>query len=425
MDALFNYLQNSLTAYHAVDNAKEILLSNGFTQLLETDDWQLCEGGKYFTVRNGSSIIAFTIGALDGFHYKIAASHCDSPALKLKENCVNQGGLYATLNTETYGGGLWATFFDRPLKIAGRAVVQQGNKLTEKTVQAPFNVCIPSLAIHQNREANNGFAINNQIDLQPLLSCANDAPDNQAFIKSVVGADAISYDLYLVNADTPYAFGVNNEFIASPRVDNLTSVYASLRAFTQSECADGVCVLACLDNEEVGSSTYQGANGDFMENTLRRIAFALRFDENEYYKALASSFLLSVDNGHAVHPNHPEKSDPTNKTVLGGGVVIKNHAGKAYITDAASAAVVKTIFNNANVKYQNYFNRSDVRSGSTLGAFAVCHLGAHGADIGIAQLAMHSASECFAKADFDAEVDGLTAFFNTKLTRVEDGFIIE
>lgn len=425
MNALFNYLQHSLTAYHAVDNAKKILLEQGFTQLLETEDWQLCESGKYFTVRNGSSIVAFTIGALDGFHYKIAASHSDSPALKLKENCVNKSGLYATLNTETYGGGLWATFFDRPLKIAGRAVVQQGNKLVEKTVQAPFNVCLPSLAIHQNREANNGFAINNQIDLQPLLSCVNNAPDNEAFIKAVVGEDAVSYDLYLVNADTPYSFGVDSEFVASPRVDNLTSVYASLLAFTQSERKDGVCVFACLDNEEVGSSSHQGANGDFLENTLRRIAFALRFDENEYYKALASSFLLSVDNAHAVHPNHPEKSDPTNKTVLGGGVVIKSHAGKAYITDAASSAVVKTIFNNANVKHQTYFNRSDVRSGSTLGVSTVCHLGVYGADIGIAQLAMHSACECFAKADFDAEVNGITAFYNTKLTRTEDGFILE
>lgn len=425
MNALLNYLKQSLTAYHAVDNAKNFLLSCGFTQLLETEDWQLCEGGKYFVVRNGSSLVAFTVGSLDGFHYKIAASHPDSPALKLKENCVNQGNLYATLSTEPYGVGIWSTFFDRPLKVAGRAIVKAGNKLTEKTVQSPFNVYLPSLAIHQNRDANNGIAINNQIDLQPLLSCANNAPNAEEFIKKVVGEDAVAYDLYIVNADTPYSFGVNDEFVAAPRVDNLTSVYASLLALTQSECKDGVCVMACLDSEEVGSATYQGADSDFLENTLRRIAYALRFDENEYCKALASSFLLSVDNAHAIHPNHPEKSDLTNKTTLGGGVVIKNHSGKAYITDATAAALTKTIFSNANVKYQTFFNRSDVRSGGTLGAFAIRHLGVYGADIGIAQLAMHSACECFAIADYHEEVNGLTAFYNTKLTRVEDGFILE
>ena len=176
MKALFNYLENSLTAYHAVDNAKAHLLSHGFTQLLETEDWEICEGGKYFVIRNGSSLVAFTVGSLDGFHYKIAASHPDSPALKLKENCVNQGNLYATLNTETYGVAIWYTFFDRPLKVAGRAIVKEGNKLVEKTVSAPFNVCLPSLAVHQNREVNDGFAINKQIDLQPLLACAENAP---------------------------------------------------------------------------------------------------------------------------------------------------------------------------------------------------------------------------------------------------------
>ena len=425
MNALFDYLEKSLTAYHAVDNAKKLLLSHGFTQLFETEDWQLSEGGKYFVVRNGSSLVAFTVGSLDGFHYKITASHPDSPALKLKENCVNQGNLYATLNTETYGVAIWYTFFDRPLKVAGRAIVKEGNKLTEKTVQSPFNVCLPSLAVHQNRDVNEKFTVNKQIDLQPLLSCANNAPNAEEFIKNVVGSDAVAYDLYLVNADTPYSFGVNNQFAASPRVDNLTSVYASLLALTQSECKDGICVMACLDNEEVGSGTYQGADSDFLENTLRRIAYALRFDENEYCKALASSFLLSVDNAHAIHPNHPEKSDLTNKTTLGGGVVIKNHSGKAYITDATAAALTKTIFSNANVKYQTFFNRSDVKSGGTLGAFAVRHLGVYGADIGIAQLAMHSACECFAIDDYYEEVNGLTAFYNAKLTRVEDGFILE
>lgn len=423
--ALSEFLKTSYTAFHAVENVKNTLLANGFFPLSETEDWKLCEGGKYFVVRNGSSLVAFTVPALDGFSYKIVASHSDSPALQLKENPVKAGNFYATLNTETYGGGIWYSFLDRPLKIAGRAVVKEGNRLTEKNVCAPFQVTIPSLAIHQNRDVNENFSINKQIDLQPLLCSADCAPTHAEFIEKIVGEKAISYDLYLVNADMPYSFGVNEEFLASPRVDNLASLYASLLGFTQSDCKDGICVLACLDNEEIGNKTAQGADGDFLESVLRRIAYELRFDENEYYKALAGSFLLSIDNAHAVHPNHPEKSDPTNKTTLGGGVVIKSHAGKAYLTGGISSAVVKTVFENAGVQYQYFFNRSDVRSGGTLGAAIACHTGICGADIGIPQLAMHSACECFAKADFTQAVNGLTAFYNAKLTKLDDGFSVE
>lgn len=422
--ALSDFLKTSYTAFHTVENAVKLLLDNGFLPLSETEDWQLCEGGKYFVTRKGSSIVAFTVPALDGFNYKIVASHSDSPALQLKENPVNAGALYATLNTETYGGGIWYSFLDRPLKIAGRAIVKDGNRLIEKNVCAPFQVTIPSLAIHQNRDVNDHFSINKQIDLQPLLSCAGNAPTQAEFMEKVVGEKAISYDLYLVNADTPYSFGLDDEFLATPRVDNLTSVYASLLAFTHSDCKDGICVFACLDNEEIGNKTAQGADGDFLESILRRIAYELRFDENEYYKALAGSFLLSVDNAHAVHPNHPETSDPTNKTTLGGGVVIKSHAGKAYLTDAISSAVAKTVFENAGVKYQHFFNRSDAKSGGTLGAAIACHTGICGADIGIPQLAMHSACECFAKADFIQAVNGLTAFYNAKLTKLDDGFSV-
>ncbi|MBQ8295226.1 MAG: hypothetical protein IJX87_02195 [Clostridia bacterium] len=228
-----------------------------------------------------------------------------------------------------------------------------------------------------------------------------------------------------MNADMPYAFGLKNEFLASPRIDNLSSVYSSLEGLLQAENNSGICVAAMLDNEEVGSLTAQGADGDFLENVLRRIAYALRFDDNEYYKALASSFLLSADNAHALHPNHPEKSDPTNKTLMGGGVVIKTHANKAYVTDGLSAAILKTVFDNANVKYQAFFNRSDARSGSTLGAASQRHIGIRGADIGIAQLAMHSACECFASADYTEMVNGITAFFNSTIENTQNGISVK
>ena len=423
MQALTEFLKNSFTSYHVCENAKKLLLENGFQPLYEEDDWAISEDGKYFVERSGA-LIAFTIGALDDFSYKIIASHTDSPALKLKENPLQKSPLYATLNTETYGGGIWYSFFDRALKIAGRVIVKDNDRLYEKTVVSPFNVRLPSVAIHQNRSANEGFSVNAQVDLAPLLALSENVENMQTLISKIAGEEVLSYDLYLVNADMPYSFGINNEFLASPRIDNLTSVYASLSALVKEGARRGVCVAACMDNEEMGSLTAQGADGDFMETVLRRIAYSLRFDDMEYYKALANSFLLSVDNAHASHPNHPEKSDPTNKTALGGGVVIKNHANRAYVTDALSSAVVKTIFDNANVRYQTFFNRSDVRSGSTLGSIALRHTSMAGADIGLPQLAMHSACECFAKADYAELTNGIFAFYACTLTREEDGFRI-
>lgn len=424
MKKLIDFLHQSSTPFHAIENAKSMLEEHGFCRLSETEDWILSEGGKYYVVRAGA-MIAFTVGSLNDFSYKIVASHTDSPMLKLKENPVQKSALYATLNVETYGGGLWYSFLDRPLKIAGRVIRRENNRLCEETVTSPFTVVIPSVAIHQNRDANQGFAINPQIDLQALLGLSADLDGSDTLLECIAGENVVSHDLFLVNADMPYSFGLNEEFLAAPRIDNLTSVYASLEAIAFDEPRVGICVAACLDNEEIGSGTAQGADGDFLEKVLRRIAYAFRFDDNEYYKALGNSFILSVDNAHAVHPNHPEKSDTTNKTVLGGGVVIKNHANKAYVTDALSSAVLKTVFENADVKYQTFFNRSDVRSGSTLGTMLIRQIGASGADIGLPQLAMHSACECFKKSDYEELEKGLLAFYAAHFIREENGFQID
>lgn len=418
---LRDFLNDSLTGYHAVENAKTLLTENGFTALSETEDWQLCENGKYFVERNGS-LIAFTVGNLDEFSYKIAATHVDSPALKLKEKPLRRVDSYATLNVETYGGLLRYSFLDRPLRIAGRAVRNIDGRLVSETVQSPFLVTIPSLAIHMNRGVNDGATFNPQVDLQPLLGLGEDCNE---WLERTVGDNAISQELYLVNADAPYTFGVNDEFLASPRIDNLTGVYASLQALLAHADSQGVCVAAMLADEEIGSRTMQGANGSFLETTLKRVAYAFRFDDAEFFKILASSFLLSVDNAHALHPNHPEKSDPTNKTLLGGGVALKSHANKAYTTDAVSAAIVKTVFDRAGVKHQSFFNRSDMPSGSTLGIPAASQLGILAADIGIAQLAMHSACECFALADYEELTNGITAFYSSDIYADENGFIVK
>lgn len=421
MQLLTDFLANSLTAYHAKENARSALLKNGFTPLLETEDFEIAEGGKYF-VERGASLIAFTVGGLDRFSYKIVASHVDSPALKLKENPLKTVANCTVLNVEPYGGGIWYSFFDRPLKIAGQVVKNNGGCVEAETIESPFNVCIPSLAAHQNRSVNEGFAVNAQADLLPLLSLASEKSE---WLEKLAGEDRVlSHDLFVVNCEKPYTFGANDEFLASPRIDNLTSVYATLEALFNKADENGVCVAAFMHHEEIGSHSAQGAGGDFLENVLRRIAYALRFDDNEFYKALASSFFLSVDNAHALHPNHPEKSDPTNKTLLGKGVVIKSHAGGAYVTNAISSAVIKTVFEKAGVAYQNFFNRSDARSGSTLGVSALTRLGMAGADIGLAQLAMHSACECFASSDYLELLNGLTAFYSSDFIAKTDGFII-
>ena len=424
INQFLEFLENSYTAYQAAENARTFLIENGFRPLSETDDWELEENGRYFVERNGSSIIAFTVGALDNFSFKIVASHTDSPALKLKENAATATGPYAKLNAETYGGGIWYSFFDRPLKIAGRVVVKDGETLKSENVVSEYTVTIPSLAVHMNRGVNEGFSVNPQTDLQPLfaLSENGETPD---FLAPLSEREIVSYDLYVVNSEGPCLFGLNNEFISSPRIDNLSSVWTSLEALASHAESGGVCVAACLDNEEVGSQTLQGAGGDFLENVLRRIAYALKFDDNEYYKALAASFLISLDNAHAMHPNHPEKCDPTNRTAMGGGVVIKNHANKAYTTDALSSAVIETVFDKAGVRYQTFFNRSDMRSGGTLGAISLGHAGILSADLGLAQLAMHSASECFAKSDYNELVNGLTAYYSSDILFTDNGIEVK
>ena len=410
---LKRFLQTSYTAFHAVDNAKALLRENGFEPLSENEDWEVQEGGKYYVERGGCALIAFTVGNLDNFSFKIAAAHVDCPALKIKESPVIKTEPYEKLNVETYGGGLWYSFLDRPLKIAGRIVYEDEGALKAETVTSEYCVTIPSVAIHQNRKANDGFAINAQVDLLPLLSASGNGGE---WLSNITDKQVVAKELYLVNANEPYFFGVKNEFMASPRIDDLTGVYAILQALTEhAQGSGGICVAALFDNEEVGSRSFGGAAGDLLENTLRRITYALKMDDSELYKAFAGSMLISVDNGHALHPNHPENTDPTNKATLGGGVVIKHHAGKAYTTDTMSAAIMQTICNRAGVKHQAFFNRSDVASGSTLGTISQARISMPAVDIGLPQLAMHSANESFAVADYDELHTALTAFFSSTL----------
>lgn len=415
MNGLLKFLETSYTAYQAVENAATFLEEKGFSPLSEHEEWNIKTGGKYYVIRNGSSIVAFTVGA--GSKYKIIASHTDSPCLKIKENPVTETDGFIKLNAETYGGGIWYSFFDRPLALAGRTVTEQDGVLTAKSFVSGFRAVIPSLAVHMNREVNDKFAPNPQVDLQPVLSLAKIDWD------ALLG-NPLSCDIYAVCAEKPFESGANGEFITSPRVDNLTSVYASLRALAEADGKD-ICVCACLDNEEVGSRTQQGAGSDFLRSVLSRISLARGISEEAQYCALASSLLISLDNAHSVHPNHPEKCDSTNRARLGGGVVIKAHADKAYTTDAVTSALVKTVFNRAGVKYQSFYNRSDMRSGGTLGAISLGQVSIPSVDLGIAQLAMHSAMETFAKEDYSELEKGLKAFFQSDITITERGAAVK
>ena len=350
MSALNEFLETSYTAYHAVKNAAEYLIANGFSLLSEGEDWNVEEGGKYFVTRGGSSLIAFSVGALDnGLAFRIAASHADSPALKLKDNAVFATGAYEKLNAECYGGGIWYSFFDRPLKIAGRIVESEKGVLRSRVVESDYFVTIPSVAVHQNRGVNEGFAVNAQTDLCPLYSLARQGGD---LVSSFSSAPVAAYDLYLVNAQSPYVFGRNGEFLASPRVDNLTSVFASVEALTSVRAASGVCVAAIFDNEEVGSSTRQGADSSFLRDVLDRILNAIPHSAQAQAQAFANSFVLSADNAHAVHPNFADKADPCNKVILGKGVVVKVNASQKYTTSGLTGAAFTAICEKAGVPVQ-------------------------------------------------------------------------
>lgn len=415
MNGLLQFLETSYTPYHAVENAQKLLNENGFTRLHESEKWELKQDGKYYVVRGGSALIAFTVGERHG--YRIVASHTDSPCLKLKNNPVMLADGYTRLNTEPYGGGIWYSFFDRPLRVAGRVIDKKKNGTLEpRLYTGEYTLVVPSVAVHMNRDVNSNFAPNPQTDLLPLYAVGEGALG--------LSENTVAYDLYLACAQPPFFCGANGELIGTPRADNLTSVYSSLQALVSAK-PNAVNVCACFDSEEVGSRTLQGAGSDFLRTTLERISACRKENKEDLARALSASFLLSLDNAHAVHPNRPEKCDPTNRPVLGGGVVIKSHADRAYTTDALTCAVVQTIFDKAGVKYQHFFNRSDMRSGSTLGAISLSQVGVPSCDIGLAQLAMHSAVETFSKDDYAALERGLTAYYQSEIACKADTIVVK
>ena len=419
---LMAFIKQSPTAFHAVDNMKKMLKENDYEELLEGQAWKIKPGKRYFVSRNNSSIIAFNLGSkLDKYSFNVAASHSDSPTFKIKENAeIEIKGKYTQLNTEGYGGMLCATWFDRPLSIAGRVLIQEGNSYITKLVNIDRDlVMIPNVAIHMNRAVNDGFAYNKQIDMLPLFggsdSKAGDLKHLIAEQLNVADENIYGMDLYLYNRMEPSIWGVNEEFISCSQLDDLQCAYASLQGFLKGSNDQSINVFACFDNEEVGSGTKQGAGSTFLYDILKRVNNALGKNDEEFYQALASSFMLSADNAHAVHPNHPEKTDVNNCVYLNEGVVVKSHAGQKYTSDALSIAVFKGLCKKANVPVQFFANRSDALGGSTLGNIAMAQVSMNCVDIGLPQLAMHSSYETTGIKDTYYMIKVMEEFFNSHI----------
>lgn len=413
---LLKFIQKSPTAFQAVEEMSQRLQKEGFKELKEEKHWDLKAGGNYFVTRNHSAVIAFSIPKKPAWKFHIMASHSDSPALKIKENPeMEVEKAYIKLNVERYGGMLLAPWFDRPLSVAGRLIVRKNGEIQEKLVAVDKELLvIPNHAIHMNREVNDGYKYNVQKDMLPLYS---DYDGKGSFMKlmaaeaDVAEEDILGHDLFLYNRTPGTVWGANEEFISAPRLDDIQCAFASLEGFLRGERKESIAVHCVLDNEEVGSTTKQGAASTFLKDTLMRINMGLGRTQEEYLMTLADSFMVSADNAHALHPNHTDKTDPVNRPVLNGGIVIKYNANQKYCTDGVSAAIFKDICDRAEVPYQIFVNRSDMAGGSTLGNISNTQVPMKTVDIGLAQLAMHSVYETTGAKDTESLAKAAAVLF--------------
>lgn len=403
-----------------------MLKKKGFIELMEENEWNLQEGGKYFVIRADSSIIAFKVPTAKYTNYQIIASHSDSPTFKIKENEeMDACGHYVELNVEKYGGMLCAPWFDRPLSVAGKVVVNHAGVLETKLVNIDRDLCmLPSLAIHMDRQANEGHAYKIQKEMIPIYGDETSKGTFMNMVAKTVGVkreDILGSDLFLYNRSAASVWGANEEFFSAPKLDDLQCAFAAVNAFLTSENDKSVSVFCVFDNEEVGSGTKQGADSTFLQDVLERINECMDRTPQQYKMAVAGSFMISADNGHAVHPNYADKADPTNHPFLNQGPVIKYNANQKYTTDSVSAAIFKTICEKARVPYQTYVNNSDVAGGSTLGNISNAHVSLNTVDVGLSQLGMHSPYETGGVKDTWYMAEAMKMFYQTTISRDERG----
>ena len=434
---MLDFIKNSPSCFHAVKNISEKLIQNGFLELSESQKWNLQKGNKYFVTRNSSSVIAFTIPENEEKNspFMICAGHSDSPSFKLKENPEISSSGCVVLNVEKYGGMLIAPWFDRPLSVAGRIIVKTDKGLKQILVDIDRDLLmIPNLAIHMNREANDGHKIDVQNEVRPVLSLN----ENTKLLKiiahkaDVSEQDILSFDLFLYNRCEPGFWGAEDEFISSTKLDDLECAYSTLEGFLQSCKEDdskadfnaNICngsrikVYCVFDNEEVGSQSRQGAASTFLSDTLERINSALGSDTEDYKIRLAKSFMVSADNAHAVHPNYANLADPVNRPKINGGVVIKFNASQKYTSDSISAGFFKDVCKRAGVPFQIFTNNSNIAGGSTLGNISQSQVSVSCVDIGLAQWAMHSPYETAGTADVEFMAKAIKEFYNSRFCLV-------
>ena len=416
LEQFLNFAEQSPTAFHAVAGLKEDLIRSGFRELREKDPWLVDGGGKYFVTRNGSALIAFSVPESGFAPFRIAAAHSDSPAFKLKPLFEDETEkAYLRLNVEPYGGMIMSTWLDRPLSVAGRLIVRDGEGVAARLVNLDRDaVLIPNMPIHFNREINKGYDWNPQTDLLPLYGEQDAAGKLMRELADAAGVerDAIlAHDLFLYNRQPGSVWGAEDAFFSCGRIDDLECAWGCVKAFRNIGARDAICVCAVFDNEEVGSRSKQGADSTFLYDTLTRAGFALGASDGEIRAAMADGFMVSADNAHALHPNHPEKYDRQNRVYMNRGIVIKHNANQKYTTDAVSDAVFTLICERADVPVQHFSNRADIPGGSTLGNLSNAHVSMNTVDIGLAQLAMHSAYETAGTKDLDYLIRAMECFW--------------
>ncbi len=403
---LIDFIHRSPSTYHAVNNVREELTEAGFQELDLREEWTINKGGKYFTGKNGSAIFAFTIGEgeIEEEGFQLVCAHSDAPGFKIKPNPeITVEGNYIKLNTEVYGAPILSTWMDRPLSIAGRVCVQSNDPLNPEHLYVKIDrplMVIPNLAIHLNREVNEGVALNKQKDMLPLLSMITNEMEKENCLINLIAAELkidaqsiVDFDVTLFEVEKGTIFGLNEEFISSPKLDDLAMAHAGLKALLASSTTKKTQVLAIFDNEEVGSVTKQGAGSPVLRHLLQRIVYKLGKNMEQFHRAIYNSFMISADMAHAVHPNISEKHDPTNRPFINKGPVIKIHANNKYTTDGDSGTVFETLCKNADVPYQKFVNRSDLVGGSTLGNVSTGQIDIRTVDIGNPMFAMHSVRE--------------------------------
>lgn len=419
--SLCEFLNTSHSAYHAQANLVSALVENGYSELKESEDWSIVPGGKYYVRRGNATVLCFRIPSKTPKGFMMCACHTDRPTFKVKENGELQGN-YTRLGVERYGSPLLFPWPDRPLSIAGRVMVETENGAETRLVDIDRDLLlIPNVAIHMNRQANDGYKWNLAVDMQPLLGLKDSKGKLAKLLEQEAGGKLLGHDLYLYVREKASVWGIDREFLSAPALDDLQSVWGGFMGFLNAEETEDIPVFCAFNSEEIGSRTYHGADSNIIADVLHRACESLGLDMR---RMLSQSFMISADNAHAVHPNHPELADPANAPVLGGGVVLKFNANQRYCTDGIGAALFRKVCSKAGVNVQCYYNRPDIPGGSTLGNVSISHISIPTADIGLPQLAMHSCYETSSVADSLSMVKAMTEFYSSTLDISENGFCL-